>query len=379
MSSAALLAATVSGDRLELSAAGDWTADRANDLERLVTAVAIPPQSPIKVVQVNMAGVAKLDTYGAWLLERLLRGSRESGAAADVINLDDQFRTLVDTVHQTTELPDPERMRRKSVTDWLAAVGENIAEVGQSAALFLQMLGAVTSAFLRIFWRPRTFRFTSLVNQVDLVGWRAVPIILLITFLIGAILAQQGIFHFRRFGADIFVVDMVGILVLREVGVLIVCIMVAGRSGSAYTAELGSMKMREEIDALQTMGFDPISVLVLPRILALVIAVPMLTFLGEMSALYGAGLVASLYGGIQPEVFLQRLREVISVNHFMVGMIKAPCMAMVIGIVACVRGLETKGSAESLGAQTTAAVVQAIFLVIVLDGIFAVFFAAIDK
>jgi phospholipid/cholesterol/gamma-HCH transport system permease protein len=379
MSSDALLAATVSGDTLELLAAGDWTADRANDLERLVEAAALPSQSPIKTVRVNMAGVAKLDTYGAWLLERLLRGSRERGAATDVIHLHDQFRTLVDTVHQTTELPDPERMRRKSMTDWLAAVGENIAEVGQSAALFVQMLGAVTFSFLRIFWRPRTFRFTSLVNQIDLVGWRAVPIILLITFLIGAILAQQGIFHFRRFGADVFVVDMVGILVLREVGVLIVCIMVAGRSGSAYTAELGSMKMREEIDALQTMGFDPISVLVLPRILALVIAVPILTFLGEMSALYGAGLVASLYGGIQPEVFLQRLREVISLNHFMVGMVKAPFMAMVIGIVACVRGLETKGSAESLGAQTTAAVVQAIFLVIVLDGIFAVFFAAIDK
>jgi hypothetical protein len=134
--------------------------------------------------------------------------------------------------------------------------------------------------------------------------------------------------------------------------------MVAGRSGSAYTAELGSMKMREEIDALQTMGFDPISVLVLPRILALVIAVPMLTFLGEMSALYGAGLVASFYGGIQPEVFIQRLREVISIDHFMVGMVKAPFMAMVIGIVACVRGLETKGSAESLGMQTTNAVVS---------------------
>jgi phospholipid/cholesterol/gamma-HCH transport system permease protein len=379
MSSDTLLAATVSGDRLELSAAGDWTADRANDLERLVMAAAIPPQSPIKSVRVNMAGVAKLDTYGAWLLERLLRGAREQGAAADVLNLDDQFRTLVDTVHQTTELPDPERLRRKSVTDWLATVGENIAEVGKSAALFAQMLGAVTFAFLRVFWRPRTFRLTSLVNQIDLVGWRAVPIILLITFLIGAILAQQGIFHFRKFGADVFVVDMVGILVLREIGVLIVCVMVAGRSGSAYTAEIGSMKMREEIDALQTMGFDPISVLVLPRILALVIAVPMLTFLGEMSALYGAGLVASLYGGIQPEVFLQRLREVISLDHFMVGMVKAPFMALTIGIVACVRGLETQGSAESLGAQTTAAVVQSIFLVIVLDGIFAVFFAAIDK
>jgi len=379
MGADALLAATVSGDRLELLAAGDWTADRANDLERLIMAVALPRKSPIRTVRVNMAGVAKLDTYGAWLLERLLRGSREQGAKADVVDLPEQFRTLVDTVHQTTELPDPERLRRASVADWLAAVGENIAEVGRSAALFVQMFGAVSVAFLRVFWRPRTFRFTSLVNQIDLVGWRAVPIIVLITFLIGAILAQQGIFHFRRFGADIFVVDMVGILVLREIGVLIVCIMVAGRSGSAYTAELGSMKMREEVDALQTMGFDPISVLVLPRILALVIAVPMLTFLGEMSALYGAGLVASLYGGIQPEVFVQRLREVISLDHFMVGMIKAPFMAMVIGVVACVRGLETKGSAESLGAQTTAAVVQAIFLVIVLDGIFAVFFAAIDK
>ncbi|MFN3351651.1 ABC transporter permease [Pseudorhodoplanes sp.] len=379
MSSDALLAATVTGDRLDLLAGGDWTADRANDLERLVMAVAIPPQSPIRFVRVDMAGVAKLDTYGAWLLERLLRGSREQGAATDVVNLPDQFRTIVETVHQTTELPDPERTRRTSVLDWLATVGENMAEVGKSAALFAQMLGAVTAAFLRVFIRPRSFRFTSLVNQIDLVGWRAVPIIVLITFLIGAILAQQGIFHFRRFGADIFVVDMVGILVLREVGVLIVCIMVAGRSGSAYTAELGSMKMREEVDALQTMGFDPVSVLVLPRILALVIAVPILTFLGEMSALYGAGLVASLYGGIQPEVFLQRLREVISLNHFMVGMIKAPFMALVIGIVACVRGLETKGSAESLGAQTTAAVVQSIFLVIVLDGIFAVFFAAIDK
>jgi phospholipid/cholesterol/gamma-HCH transport system permease protein len=379
MSSDALLAATVNGDRLELAAAGEWTADRANDLERLVMAAAIPPQSPIKFVRVNMQGVAKLDTYGAWLLERLLRGSREQGAAADVIGLPDQFRVIVETVHQTTELPDPERLRRQSVADWLVAVGENIAEVGRSAALFAQMLGAVTFSFLRVFWRPRTFRFTSLVNQIDLVGWRAVPIILLITFLIGAILAQQGIFHFRRFGADVFVVDMVGILVLREVGVLIVCVMVAGRSGSAYTAELGSMKMREEIDALQTMGFDPISVLVLPRILALVIAVPMLTFLGEMSALYGAGLVASLYGGIQPEVFIQRLREVISIDHFMVGMVKAPFMALVIGIVACVRGLETKGSAESLGMQTTNAVVQSIFLVIVLDGIFAVFFAAIDK
>ena len=216
-----------------------------------------------------------------------------------------------------------------------------------------------------------------MVHHLESVGWRAVPIVLLITFLVGCIVAQQGIFQFRKFGASIFVIDMVGVLVLRELGVLIVCIMVAGRSGSAYTAELGSMKMREEIDALRTMGFDPIEVLILPRILALIIAVPILTFLGSMAALYGGGLVAWLYGGIAPEVFLSRLKEAISLDHFKIGMIKAPFMALVIGIVACVQGMETKGSAESLGQQTTASVVESIFLVIVLDGFFAIFFASI--
>jgi phospholipid/cholesterol/gamma-HCH transport system permease protein len=167
------------------------------------------------------------------------------------------------------------------------------------------------------------------------------------------------------------------VLVLREVGVLIVCIMVAGRSGSAYTAELGSMKMREEIDALRIMGFDPVEVLVLPRLIALVIAVPILTFLGSMAALYGGGLVAWLYGGIVPEVFLSRLKDSVSVSAFMVGMIKAPFMALVIGLVACVEGLKVEGSAESLGAKTTDSVVKSIFLVIVLDGAFAIFTASI--
>jgi phospholipid/cholesterol/gamma-HCH transport system permease protein len=379
MSVSALLTGQVSGERLDLAAAGEWTADHADALERRVMQVTPAGRGAVKAMRIDMKGVAKIDTYGAGLLERLRRVAAERGLRADVVGLPEQFRVIVETVHQTAEMPDPERLRRRGVADWLESVGENVAEVGKAGAQFAQMFGAVAVAWLRALVRPRTFRFTSMVNQVDLVGWRAVPIILLITFLIGAILAQQGIFHFRKFGADIFVVDMVGILVLREVGVLIVCVMVAGRSGSAYTAELGSMKMREEVDALRTMGFDPISVLVLPRIIALIVAVPMLTFLGEMSALYGAGLVASLYGNIQPEVFLQRLREVISTDHFMVGMIKAPFMALVIGIVACVRGLDTKGSAESLGMQTTSAVVQSIFLVIVLDGIFAVFFAAIDK
>src|SRR5476651_2697126 len=168
------------------------------------------------------------------------------------------------------------------------------------------------------------------------------PIVVLITFLIGCIISQQGIFHFRQFGADIFVVDMLGVLVLREIGVLLVAIMVAGRSGSAYTAELGSMKMREEIDALRTMGFDPVEVLVLPRIVALVIGVPALTFLGSMAALYGGGIVCWLYGGIDPDIFLSRLKESIALNTFQVGMIKAPFMALVIGVVASVERSEER-------------------------------------
>jgi phospholipid/cholesterol/gamma-HCH transport system permease protein len=170
---------------------------------------------------------------------------------------------------------------------------------------------------------------------------------------------------------------MVGVLVLRELGVLIVCIMIAGRSGSSYTAELGAMKMREEIDALRTMGFDPVEVLILPRILAIVIAVPILTLFGSMAALYGGGLVCWLYGGINPDVFLSRLRESITLDHFEVGLIKAPFMALIIGIIACVEGAAVQGSAESLGKHTTASVVKSIFFVIVVDGLFAIFFASI--
>jgi phospholipid/cholesterol/gamma-HCH transport system permease protein len=189
--------------------------------------------------------------------------------------------------------------------------------------------------------------------------------------------AQQGIFQLRRFGATAFVVDLVGIITLRELALLLCAIMIAGRSGSAFTAEIGSMKMREEIDALRVMGLNPVDVLVVPRILALIIAMPILTFLGSMAGLFGAGLTAWLYGGIAPETFVSRLQSVITYKHFSVGLIKAPFMAIVIGAIACIEGLEVKGSAESLGQQVTASVVKAIFMVIVVDGLFAMFFASI--
>ena len=239
------------------------------------------------------------------------------------------------------------------------------------------MLGAIGAAAGRVVVHPRRFRLTSMVHQLDRVGFQAIPIIVLITLLIGAIIAQQGIFNFRKFGAESYVVDLVGILVLRELGVLVVAIMVAGRSGSSYTAELGSMKMREEIDALRTMGLDPVEVLILPRVVALVVrsADPGLHRLDGGPP--GGGLVAWFYGGMSPAVFLAQLRDAISVTHLEVGLLKAPFMALVIGVVACAEGLRVEGSAESLGLRTTASVVESIFLVIVLDGLFAMIFAAI--
>lgn len=375
MNGKTLLEGTAEGDQLRLAGAGAWTSANARQLETLIDATA-RRHDGVKGVAINMGRVERLDTFGAWLLERLVRAFSARGAHTEVVGLKDDYRALMDEV-RAVKLDEAQNGRGNRLTYALAAIGVSLVSVGQSVRALINMIGAVTVALLRVLVKPRRLRLTSTVRQLDNVAWRAVPIVLLITFLVGCIIAQQGIFHFRKFGADIYVVDMVGILVLRELGVLIVCIMVAGRSGSAYTAELGAMKMREEIDALRTMGLDPIEVLVLPRMIALIIGVPILTFLGSMAALYGGGLVAWLYGGIDPDIFLSRLKEAISLETFEVGMIKAPFMALVVGAVSCVEGLAVKGSAESLGLQTTTSVVESIFLVIVLDGLFAIFFASI--
>ena len=369
------LTLTSSSGSTTFAAAGPWIAAHSSVLEQLIDAVT-PPQGTHRIV-IDIAGVEQLDTLGAWLLERLARSFRDHEQQLAFAGVPDRFRGLLDRVHEVNREISTPRARPNRVVAGLEFLGRATVGLKNDAQSFLEMLGAIGISLFGIVIRPRTLRLTSTVHHLNRVGWQAIPIMLLITFLIGGIIAQQGIFHFRKFGADAYVVDMVGILVLREIGVLIVSIMVAGRSGSAYTAELGSMKMREEIDALRTMGFDPVEVLILPRVLALVCALPILTFLGSMSALYGGGLVAWLYGGMSPEIFIARIREAISVTHFEVGMIKAPFMALVIGVVACSEGLRVKGSAESLGLQTTTSVVKSIFLVIVLDGVFAIFFASI--
>ena len=372
-----LLRSLAQGDYLRLAAVGSWTAQHASDLELQLDS-AVAQGNSVNRIDLDMAGVDNIDTFGAWLLERLLRGLAEADRRITIVGMPERFRGLIKEAHQSNRAV-PEDAHEDVLASAFALLWRAFSLMTRDVLLNVEMFGALVLAILRVLIRPGSFRLTSMVHHLDRVCWRAVPIILLITVSIGAIIAQQGIFHFRRFGAEVYVVDMLGILVMREIGVLIVAIMIAGRSGSSYTAELGSMKMREEVDALQTMGLDPIEVLILPRIVALVIALPILTFLGSMAALYGGGMVCWLYAGMSPDVFMARLREIISINHFEVGMSKAPFMALVIGIVASVEGLQVKGSAESLGLQTTASVVKAIFLVIVLDGVFAIFFAAIGK
>ncbi|VFU16565.1 ABC transporter permease [Methylocella tundrae] len=368
------LQAALHGASLEVVASGPWTAAHAGALEPLVEKVIAGASAGS--LSLDIHGVREIDTFGACLMERLLRSYRASGKQARMVGVSDQFRGLLLEIDRIAAAP-AAPAKKDTRFAILEAAGRATLAIGQDFVTFIAMLGALGDALIRILVRPRTFRLTSVVNQLDRVGLRAVPIIFLITFLIGGIIAQQGFFHFRKFAAEDYTVDLVGILVLRELGVLIVAIMVAGRSGSSYTAEIGSMKMREEIDALRTMGLDPVEVLLLPRVIALVIALPILTFLGSMAALYGGGVVAWLYGGMSPSIYISRLKEAVSITHFEVGIIKAPFMALVIGVVACAEGLLVKGSAESLGLRTTTSVVKSIFLVIVLDGFFAIFFASI--
>ena len=359
-----------------LSPSGSWTAVHAATLESLIN-IALPKVQQAPSLKIDMADLRELDTLGAWLLEKMSRGAAQAGHSATVVGVAGRYEGLIADVRQVNRRKPARPPIQNPVLARLETVGRSTFGAAEDVSVFLQMLGALGSAGLGVLRRPHSLRLKSLVYHLYQVGWRAIPIIALVTFLIGAIIAQQGIFHFRKFGADSYVVDLVGILVLREIGVLIVAIMVAGRSGSAYTAELGSMKMREEIDALSTMGLDPVEVLILPRIIALVFALPILSFVGSIAALYGGGLVAQFYGDMGPAIYIARLHEAVSVTSFKVGIIKAPFMALAIGIVACSEGLRVKGSAESLGKQTTTSVVKSIFLVIVLDGLFAVFFASI--
>jgi phospholipid/cholesterol/gamma-HCH transport system permease protein len=361
---------------LAVALAGSWSADRAPRLDKLVAEIVgrIPDSGRARL---DLSGVSRLDTLGAYVLNRLKSRQEREGRAVEIVSSRREHEILLSEVH-VHEGDETSRHQHVSMIGLLANIGEAVVRFGRDMVGGAMFLGEVVVGSAAVVLGPRKFRGPSLVNQIELIAFNGAPIIMLISFLVGCIVSQQGIFQLQQFGATAFVVNLTGILVLRELSVLLTSIMIAGRSGSAFTAEIGSMKMREEIDALRVMGLDPIEVLIVPRILALIISLPILTFISSMAGLTGAGLVAWLYGGIGLDTFLARLQSVITWKHFAVGLIKAPFMAFVIGLIASIEGLAVKGSAESLGRQVTASVVKAIFMVIVVDGLFAIFFASIE-
>lgn len=359
-------------DGAYLLLAGSWTINSARSADIVISSFL---DDPVRPTGMDLGGVTELDTAGAWLIEKL---GRTSGCdRTTVVNVAPLHQILLDAVLQAGVQQTAEYKQQTRWSDFPEEVGRNIVDVIYDIRLLFDLLGATVVGLFSSLLQISKFRGVSMIHQIDRTGLQAVPIIALMSFLIGGIVAQQGAFQLRTFGAEIFVIDLVGVLLLREIGVLLTAIMVAGRSGSAFTAELGSMKMREEIDALKVGGLSPVEVLVVPRVLALVISLPLTTIVSNFSGLAGACLVAWVYSGIEPEAFVAYLREAIALNTFLVGIIKAPFMALIIALVACSEGLQVSGSAESLGRRTTASVVKSIFLVIVVDGIFAIFFGLV--
>jgi phospholipid/cholesterol/gamma-HCH transport system permease protein len=363
------------GDALRLSLGGQWTVKASAAIEARADALLAESEGARRVV-FDLGRVARLDTAGAWLIDRARQTLDAKGVDARLESVRPEYEILLREARYRT-LPVPKPPSGSHIVRLLADIGESMVSAGADLYRVVAFLGEVVAAIGMSLASPSHFRGTSLVVHIENIALRGAPIVALINFLAGAIIAQQGIFQLRRFGATIFVVDLIGILILRDLGVLLTAIMTAGRSGSAITAELGSMKLHEEIDALTVMGLRPVDILIVPRVLALVISLPLMTFVADMAGIFGGLLASWVYDGISPARFLTLLQSAIGLHTFLSGLIKAPFMALVIGLISCVEGLAVAGSAESLGRQVTASVVKSIFMVVVVDGLFAMFFAGI--
>ncbi|WP_425467515.1 MlaE family lipid ABC transporter permease subunit [Rhizobium glycinendophyticum] len=355
---------------------GSWKNTSLSDMIKSAGPLVEDQGNSSEVIDID--GITAMDTAGAWLIRRFMTQRRARGREITLAGGDPQMRELINALPERVEAPEQVASSRGLFERVFDPVGRLTVGLWEDAVAMMFVLGSAVRGAQTKLGRGAGVSPASVINQLDHMGVRAVPIIVLMSFLIGAIIAQQGAFQLRYFGAEVFVVDLVGILQLREIGVLLTAIMIAGRSGSAITAEIGSMKMREEIDALKVIGLNPIGVLVFPRLVALTIALPLLTIVANFAALYGAAVVAWAYSGITFEVFITRLHDAVDYSTLATGMIKAPFMALIIGIIAAVEGMKVGGSAESLGRHVTASVVKSIFVVILVDGLFAMFYAAID-
>ena len=366
-----------------LTASGDWSLGRGlgaidRDLRNFAGSV------NDCVLHIDLGNVDRLDTAGAMMLQRTMRncGMRVERAGDDPLTgfeaVNDNYRSLLRTAAANLNPCELEKDRGNAVVAVLERVGRGTEEALLAALALVSYLGEVMAGLWRVATHPGRLRVPAIFFHMEETGLNATLIVGLMSFLVGAVVAYMGATVLSQFNAAIFTVELIGISVLREFGVLLTAILIAGRSGSAFTASIGSMKLREEIDAMEAMGIDPLEALVLPRLIAMVLMLPALAFIATMMGLLGGGLVAWTEMGISPALFLTRLQDVIVVSNFLVGLVKAPFFAFAISIIGCYQGMRVRGSAEELGRHTTLSVVQSLFVVILLDALFAVFFMELN-
>lgn len=362
------------GDSLEIRLSGDWTIDHANKIDGAIASIDIGATGACVI---DAGRIGRMDTSGAWLVEKLHRRITALGIDTAFRGIQPAHDILIRRLQAVAGEPAPEPARYGALSVVAERTGRATVDALIEAQDLLNFLGLATVTAAKTVLRPRRFRGTAFVYHLEQVGLNALPIVGLLSFLIGVVLAYQGADQLRRFGAEIFTVNLLGISILREMGILLTAIIVAGRSGSAFAAQIGTMQVNEEIDAMRTIGLDPMEVLVLPRTFALLVAMPLLAVYADLMGLAGGALMSIMSLDITLTQFTERLKDVIPIWAFWVGLIKAPVFGIVIALVGCREGLKVRGSADSVGRQTTRAVVIGIFLVIVIDAVFSIFFSTV--
>jgi phospholipid/cholesterol/gamma-HCH transport system permease protein len=360
-------AAMTRTDADTLFCSGSWSVKDISVLSAGLDELDLP-----RGVELTISGeaITTLDTAGAWLLLQIRQRMAANGADIQLDGFRPEHSRLIDYVTSASETAASATARRST-----HSLADQCLSIGHDLVVFLAFIGEVIVSLLRGLRRPARIRWAEIIDDIQQTGVRALPIIGLLSFLMGVVIAYQGAVQLKLYGANIYIADLVGYSMLRELAPLLTAILVCGRTGSAYAAQIGTMKIREEVDALETIGIPPVDLLVLPKLLSLIIVMPLISIYADVLSIFGGMVMANSQLGIGFNAFLMRLEEAISYSTFMIGIGKAPVFAAIIAIVGCYQGFKVEGSAESVGRHTTISVVQSIFLVIVTDAMFSVLFS----
>lgn len=357
----------------KLAFSGNWTAFGIGGMEKRLDAINIARDTGPVVLDGKQ--IEALDTAGVWLVQSLLKRLRAGGATPELQGWEPRFVSLLELGEQAAEPQAPAAPPRFAALD---ALGRRVVEGGKQIYEGIGFVGELTLSAINCLRQPSRLRIRPILYNIQSAGTSALPIVGLLAFMLGIVVAYQGADQLRRYGANIFVADLIGLSMVREFAPLMTAIIVAGRSGSAYAAQIGAMKTSEEIDAMRTLGIAPLEMLALPKLFGLVIALPLLTVFADVAGILGGMVMASVTLGVGFGEFLDRLAKAVSISSYLVGLGKAPVFAAIIVITGCFQGFRTEGGADSVGRQTTRSVVQAIFLVIVTDSLFSILFSVLD-